>query len=385
MFERWDVKWHRELQVLLVALLVYMLLAPITASAQAPASKGGRAVRIGLLAPGKGAGMMEGKEIRKAAELAVEQANQAGGYQGKPFELVVRSDEGLWGAGSTEIMKLVFEDSVWAIMGSVDGRSAHLAEQIVTKGRIAFLTPWASDPSTTRINVPWFFRSVPDDYQQAEVLVKEIFGTGKSGRVVSIRDGGYDATHAENAFFRTVEKEGKRLSGRILLEGGREGLREAAEMVHRASPQSVVLFLLPEKASALVRVLREKSAQTSVFGPLSLNVDAFARAPEGIPGKLYILAPEEGSGFSGFSMLYRKAYGKLPGVPAAYAYDGMNAIIHAIRKAGLNHRQIRDALADISIEAAVTGKFRFDARGNRKGAPVLAQVEKGRSLPNPEP
>jgi ABC-type branched-subunit amino acid transport system substrate-binding protein len=79
--------------------------------------------------------------------MAVEAANRDGGFRGRPFELAVRSVEGPWGSGSSEITALVFEESVWAILGPLHGRSAHLAEQVVAKGHVALVSPWASDPA----------------------------------------------------------------------------------------------------------------------------------------------------------------------------------------------------------------------------------------------
>ncbi len=70
---------------------------------------------------------------------------------------------------------MVFEDEVVAIMGSLDGRNAHLAEQVATKTRIAFLSSWATDMTLSQAFVPWYFRCIPNDQQQASSLIEEIY------------------------------------------------------------------------------------------------------------------------------------------------------------------------------------------------------------------
>lgn len=127
-------------------------------------------LNIGLLLPDK-----KTLAAKHGAELAVSIANNMGGFAGHPFHLVVRTTDGLWGAGSNESVSLVFEDQVLAYMGSLDGRNAHLAEQVATKTRVAFISTWATDMTLSYAFVPWFFRCVPDDKQQAISLIREIY------------------------------------------------------------------------------------------------------------------------------------------------------------------------------------------------------------------
>jgi branched-chain amino acid transport system substrate-binding protein len=68
---------------------------------------------------------------------------------------------------------------------------------------------------------------------------------------------------------------------------------------------------------------------------------------------------------SEFRKKYLETFGIAPGMVAAFAFDGMNALIHAIRKAGEQDREkIQKALSEISFDG-VTGLIQFDERGNR--------------------
>ncbi|NQU79931.1 MAG: hypothetical protein HQ543_00240 [Bacteroidetes bacterium] len=130
-------------------------------------TKQGETIKIGLLIPDK-----EALAAKHSAELAIRKANSRGGYSGLPFQLVVRSTEGLWGNGSKDSVSLVFDDEVVAIMGSLDGRNAHLAEQVATKTRLIFLSSWATDMTLSKALVPWYFRCLPNDKQQAISLIQ---------------------------------------------------------------------------------------------------------------------------------------------------------------------------------------------------------------------
>jgi ABC-type branched-subunit amino acid transport system substrate-binding protein len=73
---------------------------------------------------------------------------------------------------------------------------------------------------------------------------------------------------------------------------------------------------------------------------------------------------------------------------AAHAYDGMNIIIEAIQKAGLNRVLIRDLLTDLKTfqgYQGVTGKIIFDATWNNIRPIFMAKVINGKFEFSPAP
>ena len=127
-------------------------------------------IKIGLLIPG-----IQFFAARNAAEMAVKEANMQGGCKGIPFSLTVHTMEGPWGTGSKEAVNLIFDDDVWAILGSHDGRNAHLVEQVTAKTKVVFVSAWAGDPTLSQAFVPWYFSCVPNNIQQAKILIEEIY------------------------------------------------------------------------------------------------------------------------------------------------------------------------------------------------------------------
>jgi ABC-type branched-subunit amino acid transport system substrate-binding protein len=112
--------------------------AILPAAAQEPVS-------IGLIVPGGGPLAAVGAAVRAGAERAIRRANDEGGFQGRPFRLLVVTQEGLWGRGLARVVSLSFDQPVVGVIGGLDGRGGHLIQQVVTKARIPFITPWASD------------------------------------------------------------------------------------------------------------------------------------------------------------------------------------------------------------------------------------------------
>jgi len=73
---------------------------------------------------------------------------------------------------------------------------------------------------------------------------------------------------------------------------------------------------------------------------------------------------------------FQHLYGYQPGPVAAYAYDGMNLIIEAIRKSGTDREAIINTLNTIKFDG-VTGNIQFDEQGNRREIPGLMEIKDG--------
>ena len=64
-------------------------------------------VKIGFLGPLERTKNLElGRQMLQGAMLAIEEANENGGFRGIPFELMLHNDAGLWGAAANEIVKM---------------------------------------------------------------------------------------------------------------------------------------------------------------------------------------------------------------------------------------------------------------------------------------
>ncbi len=134
----------------------------------------GPEIKLGLLVPLQGPRQAAGEALRAAAQMALEDeaANPLPG--GRRLALVVRDETGLWGRASSEIVRLVFDDRVVALLTSPEGTAAHLAEQVGNRVGVPVLT-LASDSTTTQINIPWLFRIVPNDAAQARAFATNIY------------------------------------------------------------------------------------------------------------------------------------------------------------------------------------------------------------------
>lgn len=333
-----------------------------------------RTVKIGLLIPDN-----KSLAAKQGAELAISLANEKGGFNGRSFQLVTLSMEGAWGKGSKQAVNLIFDQEVVAIMGSHDGRNAHLVEQVCAKTRMIFLSAWASDPTLAQAFVPWYFSCMPNDLQQAAALIEEIYNKRKIQRVAVICDDDYDSKSGLDNFLKKVKQARKPLPLQFIYENKSPDPDSLLTRISRSAVQAIVLFGEPLVSMSIVREIRKSKINIPVFGSLLLLNENYLKGDD-----LQILENEmffpsgnwSGSKIAEFRQEFQKTYQKAPGAVAAFAFDGMNVLIDAIRKAGPDHDNLQKSLATMHYEG-VTGTIRFDDKGNRSGTFATVSIAGG--------
>lgn len=337
-------------------------------------TKQGETIKIGLLIPDK-----EALAAKHGAELAVLQANRKGGYSGLPFQLIVRSTEGPWGAGSKESVSLVFEDEVVAIMGSLDGRNAHLAEQVAAKTRIVFLSCRATDMTLSQAFVPWYFRCVPNDKQQAISLIQEIYIKRRIRNVAIIGTDNNDSRNAVNTFINAARLMNVKPPEQFFYKVSDQNLQEIFTEIKKNDIEAILLFGNPAFASDIIPVLQQQKMKQTIFGSLSIMDDQKASSPDwSILEDIIMISSDHWFTEKGiaFQKEFQKIYGYQPGPAAAYAFDGINVIIEVIKNTGPDRDKIIDTFSKIDYKG-ITGEIQFDENGNRTSKVGLMIINDG--------
>lgn len=332
-------------------------------------------IKIGLL-------IQDNKSVAalQGAEMAIRMANENGGLNGTRFKLVARSMEGPWGTGSKQAIDLIFEEKVWALQGSHDGRNAHLVEQAATKSIIVFLSAWSGDPTLSQAFVPWFFNCVPNDNQQAVSLIREIVENRKFKKPAIVYSDDYDSRMMLNSFLSSSKIMGIINTIQFNYNEYENNLAALTFDIQKAGTDCIVLFCYPSFSLKVVQQVQKEHLNQLLFGSLSvLNEDEISFTDMKIMDTILsvpsgIWLNEEGHLFrQGF----QKLYGKSPGMVASYSFDGMRVLIEAIRAAGSNDREkIQKSLEGIHYKG-VTGMIRFDKKGNRMGDFRMMRIKNG--------
>lgn len=316
---------------------------------------------------------------RYGAELAIRKANEAGAFKGRKFRLVTRSMEGPWGTGSKQAVDLIDKENVCALLGSHDGRNAHLVEQVSAKERIVFLSAWASDPTLAQAFVPWYFSCVPNDLQQADALIKEIYDLRKLIRIATISDNGYDSKLAVINLAKRIKIAGKKEPEQYFYDNPLQDFNGILDKINKSMIDGIILFGKPSASMRFINQMEKRKMKQRVFGAISLldeNESSMQEQEEYKNMILFVSGNWTGPKGMAFRKEYQRLYGNVPGAVAAYSFDGMSLLIEAVRKSGPDREEIQKALTKIRFEG-VTGSIQFDERGKRIGAANLVEIRNG--------
>ena len=208
-----------------------------------------------------------GIKMLQGAQLAIEQANAAGGYHARkiPFELVVKNDNGLWGATGNEIINMTYKDKVWAILGTIDGANTHIAIRVALKLEIPMMNSGDLDPTLMETNIPWIIRCVGDDRQQGYMLVDYLYRNLQLERVGIIR-----ASNRYGRFgVREIKDGSRRLGHPIAIEMayklGTKDFSLQLERVEASNVQAVVHWGDAADGAMILNQMRARGMKQPFF------------------------------------------------------------------------------------------------------------------------
>ena len=353
-----------------------------------------KSVKFGFLGPimstvsvatgGKSHEESLGVKMLQGARLAIEQANARGGYRktGIPFELVVHNDNGLWGASGSEIIKMAYDEKVWAILGTIDGANTHIAIRVALKAEVPMMTAGDTDPTFIETNIPWVSRVIGDDRQQGYLLQDYLYRKMGYKRVGIIR-----ASNRYGRFgVREINDGSRRLGFPIVMEMaykvGSGHYTLELERLKEANVDAVVHWGDAEDGAQILNEMRKMGMNQPFFCSDRCVQEEFVRiAGKNAEGVIcsYPWNPDrQDPKLEAFRKAFRERFGEEAETYAAHAYDGMNLLIWATQVAGLNRAKIRDMIAYLPKPwPGVTGDIPLSAALNDVGDVFLAKFENG--------
>jgi len=300
-----------------------------------------------------------GEPLARAAELAVEEINEAGGVLGQDVELV-RGDAGSEPVlAQEEARRLIEVEGVSAIIGAAASEvTLAVAESVTVPNGIVQISPASTVPLVSVVDDGDFlFRTVISDAAQAEVLAHLADEMGFSRACTTYTDDLYGQGVSEQ-FAEAFARRGGTVTAHVPQAAGEEfpGLEGLSECV-QSDPEVLVVMsywglLAGEFLEEALAALEAQQIGTFLFAHGTnwsgvfemLGWDSFEGMYGTALGSLKVAAG------TAFDNAYEAEYGEEPPLPfMREAYDAVYVIALAAEKAGsTDPRAIRDALRDIA-------------------------------------
>lgn len=327
-----------------------------------------------------------GHKMLQGAQLAIEQANAKNGFRGSgiPYELMVRNDNGLWGASGSEIIHLAYRDNVWAILGTIDGANSHIAIRVALKIEIPMMNTGDTDPTFIETAIPWVFRCITDDRQMCYLLADYVFKKLKLTRVAALRANNRYGRIGIGEFRDAATRLGHPFIAELNYQVGDRDFAPQLERIQALDPEVLITYGDAAESALILKQMRAMGMSQWLIGSDRMVSAEFlssaGKEEERVAAPCPYNPRSDDPGYLKFKRDFTERFGEEPESFAAHAYDGMNMTIEAIEKAGLNRAKIRDALAEVKTYRGVTGVKEFDVVLNNISPPYLAVLKDGQFL-----
>ena len=334
------------------------------------ATDGSATIKIGFLYSPPDPGT-----TRNGAELAVALANEAGGINGIPIELLIRDDK-RDAALSVQYARELINAGVLAIVGPDYSVLAMPVGDVVQEHGIPMVTTYPTNPQVPENRNFSFMGAFTDPYQAGVIAGFAVQELGAATAAVLTETDSAYAEGLTEVFIETFTAQGGVIATRQFYEAGTTDYTEQLRAIAAIEPAVDVLFLPGLGPEFLLAVKQARSADIGITATFLGGdgwdrpdlVEIAGRAAEGSffanhfsPGG----TPEQlGAEASQFIIAYTSRFGIIPDGPASLGYDAANIIIEAMRRApDLTPAAIRDQI---------------QATQDYRGAAILAHFNENR-------
>jgi branched-chain amino acid transport system substrate-binding protein len=323
-----------------------------------------------------------GLAMLHGAELAIQEANARGGYCGKPFRLKIHNDAATWGASSNEIVKMVYDEKVWAMLGSISADSTHIALRVSLRAELPIVNSAATDPTVPETIIPWILTAIQDDRVQGYTLARRIYtdlGLKRIGLLrVNERYGRFGVVKFRDA--------SRRLGHPVVIEQkfdpAERTFKRQLAVINDSRVDGIVLWADAAAAGTILKEMREMGMRQPVFGAARVLGDDLLRTAGNAAEGLEVVYPfdpnREDPAWVEFQKRFAATYHAPVDSFSALSFDSMNILLGAICRAGLNRGRIRDELYAVEKYRGVTGEIAFDPNAKNISPMYLGKTKNGK-------
>jgi branched-chain amino acid transport system substrate-binding protein len=334
-------------------------------------------ITIGNMIPLSGPASIEGHQLIKGVQMAVEEANAKGGALGRKIALVTEDDESNSTKGVTIARKLIEKDKVPFIVATYATAVALAVTRVARDYKIPVLSCGSTGAIATQDNPPgdpWFFRCWPDSDMQGEQTARAIVDYFKKTKVAIIRDNtNYGATLADQVT-KVVKSAGGTIVDVETYNAGEQDFSSMLTKLRTLRPEAVFIGGWAGDGANIVRQAAEVGLRSQFVGSGSMVSDDFIKlagpASEGFAVATNFEPSTPNETGRAFAERFKKRYGEDPNLFNALAFDSTNIAVEAMRRAGKPdgaaiQQILKSGMADFPI---VQGPAGTTARFNDKGS-----------------
>ncbi len=321
-------------------------------------AQSGQSLKIGVIGPFTGPSSDFGILMLQGVQLAVEEINAVGGYMGRPYELVIKDDQGNPDVGLKGSQELV-AGGVSAVIGFCNTGVAQKSLEVFQTAKLPLIIPCATgSPLTAKYPAPesYIFRTSARDAIQAPYVVEDIIKRGWTKVAIFADTTGYGEAGLKDVEAALAARNLKAVHvARFAL--GVKDLRDELQAARDAGADVVFSYTVGSENAVIAngrKDLKWKVPQVGAW-PLSFPffINGAKEAAEGAMMAQTFIAEPSNERRASFLTAYKRKFNKPMAVPmaAAQAYDTTYLLafsLFGIRDGNVAGPKLKAALENMS-------------------------------------
>jgi branched-chain amino acid transport system substrate-binding protein len=291
-------------------------------------------IKIAVVDAQSGSSSDLGQFEYRGVKLAVDQANAAGGVDGRKIALSLSDDQGDPTVG-TELARKIASQGDVAMLGTAESAVTLAMAPILESEHIPNIT---SGQSTKLLAVgsPYLFLNGPTGLTYDTTLAKYLVTTKGYKKIAMLTNNDSYGAGEHDAFTAALKAVGLTPVADKVVPADQNNMTPALTAIRGKNPQ--VLFIGAEEAQSGLTVKQARAlgmnaviAEGAPAGtPLYLSTAGVANANGTIVSSPY-LGNDASAAAKKFAAAYTAAYGSAPELHGAKAYDGAEVMIAALK------------------------------------------------------
>ena len=321
-----------------------------------------------------------GQSTDDGIRLALDEANAAGGINGKKIKLITMDDQGKAEEAAAVVTRLIEQEKVVALLGEVASSRSLAAAPIAQAKKVPMITPSSTNPKVTEVG-DHIFRVCFIDPFQGTVMAKFATENLKAKKVAILREVCSDYSMGLADFFTQKLKE---LGGEVVadLSYQNQDVDFKAQLTQIKSKNAEAIFIpgYYTQVGLIARQARELGISAPLMGGDGWDSPKLSeiggKAVDGGYFSNHYSTESTDPAAVEFMKKFKEKYKKDPDGLSAAGYDAARVLVQAMKNAPeVTTAAIRNEIAKIKNFAGATGNITINEQRNATKSAVVVQVQ----------
>jgi branched-chain amino acid transport system substrate-binding protein len=332
--------------------------------------------------------------------MVVDQINKSGGINGRPIQLIIGDTESDPAKAATIAKKFIFADKVAAIIGPTSTGEGMQVKKIVEEAGIPIFMTVGGDPPIMKETGP--FTYIFKSPQRSSTAITRLYTYLKEKNLTKL-----GLLYASDPFGKDgavwLEKLAPNYGINFVAKEsfGPKDTDMTAQLtkIKNADPQAIICWTIGPAGAIVAKNKAQLGITVPLFqchgqpGPEYIQLAGQASEGDRMPSTKLMAASQlpdsdpQKKVIENFIRLYNEEYDYDKQFPinthSGYAWDAINIVANAMRKAGIEPKALRTAIENTKGYVGVSGVYNItpeDHNGLGPDSMVIIQVKDGKFL-----